>query len=113
MKRIISAIAMLCVSLVVLPVVRAEEHAQAPVRETPRQPGAVHTVYGVVGDGTAMHSLSLVMPDGEMLWFGIGDDTVKDLKDGLLVGKKVAVTYRGPAKDDDSACIMAIRIADA
>lgn len=111
MNRIIASIVVLVASAVLVPSVYAE--GQELSAESPVQKGELHTVVGLVGDGTAMHTLCLEMPDGKILWFGIDDDTEKDLKDGLLVGKKVAVTYREPVEGNDSAVIIAVRIADA
>ena len=111
MNRIIASIVVLVASSVLVPSVYAE--GQERPAAAPVQKGELHTIVGLVGDGTAMHTLCLEMPDGKILWFGIDDDTEKDLKDGLLVGRKIAVTYRDPDEDDDSPCITAVRIADA
>lgn len=52
------------------------------------------TVYGVCGDGTAMHTLQLITDSGDTLEYLIEDegDMASDVQGGLLSGDKVAVT---------------------
>ena len=52
------------------------------------------TVYGVCGDGTAMHTLQLITDGGDTLEYLIEDegDVTSDVQGGLLSGDKVAVT---------------------
>ncbi len=85
MNRIFASIGILCLSWGFVFPVYAE--GQELLAAAPAQKGELHTIEGVVGDGTAMHTLCLETPDGKRLWFGIDDDTEKDLKDGLLVGR--------------------------
>lgn len=60
------------------------------------------TVYGVCGEGTAMHTLELITDAGDSLEYMIaGDgDGVQDVKGGLLVGDRLAV-IEGPMVDGD------------
>lgn len=60
------------------------------------------TVYGVCGEGTAMHTLELITDAGDSLEYMIAEDEdgVQDIKGGLLVGDRMAV-IEGPMVDGD------------
>ena len=60
------------------------------------------TVYGLVGPGTAMHSLELCkISPADTLWFAIDDST--DVKEAnLVIGNRVEVIYKG-CKDEKVA----------
>ena len=68
---------------------------------TPSPSAAEITVTGVVTDA-AMNTLTVKMADGAELSFSTMDATV-DMKDGLLLGDTVAITYTGDIKDGDTS----------
>lgn len=74
---------------------RDKKTAQQPQLKTEADEQVVDTtVYGVCGDGTAMHTLQLITDSGDTLEYLIEDegDMASDVQGGLLSGDKVAVT---------------------
>lgn len=58
------------------------------------------TIYGVCGEGTAMHTLELITDQGDTISYAISDegDVQSDLEGGLFAGDRMAVTateYQG------------------
>ena len=60
------------------------------------------TIYGVCGEGTAMHSLELITDAGDTLRYMIAEDEEgnQDVQGGLLVGDRLAV-IEGGMQDGD------------
>ena len=52
------------------------------------------TLYGVCGDGTAMHSLELIRDEGDTLFLSFGEDSISPVRGGLQVGDRMAVIVR-------------------
>lgn len=67
------------------------------------------TIYGVCGDGTAMHTLELITDAGDTLqyMFGEGDDS--PVVGGLLAGDRLAVV-EGPDVDGDKTADKIINL---
>lgn len=49
------------------------------------------TLYGICGDGTAMHSLELISDEGDTLLLSMAEDSISPVKGGLQVGDRMAV----------------------
>ena len=65
------------------------------------------TVYGVCGDGTAMHSLELITNQGDTLLMGMGDDSIPCVRGGLSVGDRLAVIIKkGNEEEWDRASLV-------
>lgn len=73
----------------------------------------VTAVDGIVLDA-AMHSLEMQSADGVTLEFGIPDEAdVSSLKNGLMIGKAVCVSYTGTITGDDTSMAEITKIADS
>lgn len=59
------------------------------------------TVYGVCGEGTAMHSLELITNNGDTLLMGMGDDSIPCVRGGLSVGDRLAVIIQKGGEEDE------------
>ncbi|RGZ00101.1 hypothetical protein [Clostridium sp. AM58-1XD] len=68
-------------------------------------------ITGTVIDA-AMNSIIIKTDDGEELAFSKEDAKV-ELKDGLLIGIEVTLTYTGEIKDGNAADVKVIKITDA
>lgn len=65
-----------------LPEMNTEEAAETP--DT--------TIYGICGEGTAMHTLQLITDKGDTVVYAMGtDDVDADVKGGLFCGDRLAV----------------------
>lgn len=49
------------------------------------------TLYGICGEGTAMHSLELIRDEGDTLFLSFGEDSISPVRGGLQVGDRMAV----------------------
>lgn len=49
------------------------------------------TIYGVCGEGTAMHTVELITDGGDTLFFGMRIEEDADVQGGLMVGDRLAV----------------------
>lgn len=69
------------------------------------------TVYGVCGEGTAMHTLELITDAGDTLRYVLGEDEDgrQDVQGGLLVGDRLAV-IEGQAVDGDPTARRVINL---
>ena len=61
------------------------------------------SIYGRCGDGTAMHTLELITDQGDTLYFGVNDDSVSNVKGGMGVGDRMAVTLESEATNEEPA----------
>ncbi len=61
------------------------------------------TVYGVCGEGTAMHTLQLVKASGDTLNYLIDVDVQTDVQGGLMVGDQLAVYGKKNADGENEA----------
>ena len=61
------------------------------------------SLYGRCGDGSAMHTLELITDKGDTLYISINDDSVSNVKGGLGVGDRMAVTLAREATDEEPA----------
>ena len=61
------------------------------------------SIYGRCGDGTAMHTLELITDQGDTLYIGVNEDSVSNVKGGMGVGDRMAVTLESEATDDEPA----------
>ncbi len=59
------------------------------------------TVYGVCGEGTAMHSLELITNNGDTLLMGMCDDSIPCVRGGLSVGDRLAVIIQKGGEEDE------------
>ena len=65
------------------------------------------TVYGICGEGTAMHSLELISSQGDTLLMGIEEDSIPRVKGGLSVGDRLAVIInKGDGDEWDKASLV-------
>lgn len=55
------------------------------------------TIYGVCGDGTAMHTLELITDGGDTLSYAMMVEEDADVQGGLLVGDRMAVIGKNTA----------------
>ena len=60
------------------------------------------SIYGRCGDGTAMHTLELITDQGDTLYIGVNEDSVSNVKGGMGVGDRMAVTLESEATDDET-----------
>lgn len=70
------------------------------------------TVYGICGDGTAMHSLELITSQGDTLTMGLGeeDDTIPCVRGGLTVGDRLAVIIKKGGQDEWDRASLVINL---
>ncbi len=59
--------------------------------QTALQEDGDSTVYGLCGEGTAMHTLQLVQASGDTINYLIDADVQTDVQGGLMVGDRLAV----------------------
>lgn len=52
------------------------------------------TLYGICGEGTAMHSLELIRDEGDTLFLTFGEDSISPVRGGLQVGDRMAVIVK-------------------
>lgn len=67
------------------------------------------TIYGVCGEGTAMHTLELVTDAGDTLRYIFGESGDNPVVGGLLVGDRLAVVD-GPVVDGDKTARKIINL---
>ena len=67
------------------------------------------TIYGVCGEGTAMHSLELITDQGDTLHFLLNMDEEANVQGGLLEGDRLAV-IAGKSIDGDKTAKTVINI---
>lgn len=67
------------------------------------------TIYGVCGDGTAMHTLELITDAGDTLQYMFGDGDENTVVGGLLAGDRMAVV-EGPDVDGDKTADKIINL---
>ena len=60
------------------------------------------SIYGRCGDGTAMHTLELITDQGDTLYIGVNEDSVSNVKGGMGVGDRMAVTLESEVSLDKS-----------
>ena len=74
---------------------------QAPARhgEAEADDAADSTVYGVCGEGTAMHTLQLITDTGDTIEYALmdADDNESDVSGGLMCGDRIAVMGKNTA----------------
>lgn len=61
------------------------------------------TVYGVCGDGTAMHTLQLIQANGDTVNYLVDADLETDVQGGLMVGDRLAVLGTKNADGENEA----------
>lgn len=49
------------------------------------------TIYGVCGEGTAMHTVELITDAGDTLFFGMRIEEDADVQGGMMVGDRLAI----------------------
>ena len=70
-----------------------------------------NTITGTVSDG-GMSSTTIATDDGKVITFST-DNSMFDMKDGLLIGDVVKITYKGTIGDDgDTAGVTVIKVTD-
>ncbi len=67
------------------------------------------TVYGLCGEGTAMHTLQLVQASGDTINYLIDADVQTDVQGGLMVGDRLAV-LGGKNVDGENEAKMVINL---
>ncbi len=70
-----------------------------------------NTIYGVCGDGTAMHTVELITDAGDTVNYLIGEDGEErqDVQGGLLVGDRLAI-MEGGNRDGDRVAKKVINL---
>lgn len=61
------------------------------VAVTPEETEADSTIYGVCGEGTAMHTIELITDAGDSLFFGMRIEEDADIQGGMMVGDRLAI----------------------
>lgn len=61
------------------------------------------TVYGVCGEGTAMHTLQLIQANGDTLNYLVDADIQTDVQGGLMAGDRLAVLATKNADGENEA----------
>lgn len=57
----------------------------------PQETETDSTMYGVCGEGTAMHTIELITDAGDTLFFGMRIEEDADVQGGLMVGDRLAI----------------------
>ena len=92
-------ISLLFVFVIAACLVCCNNKSQRPVADTasaPEKDAADSTVYGVCGEGTAMHTLQIVTDMGDTIDYSLigSDDKESDVVGGLMCGDRMAVMGR-------------------
>jgi hypothetical protein len=66
------------------------------------------TVYGVCGDGTAMHTLELISDAGDTIVYSLNNEEETDVEGGLLVGDRLAIL--GSKMGDENVATKVINL---
>lgn len=90
----------------------SETSAAKPSSEVSKETAAGEkTISGIVTGGTE-HSINITADDGTELEFYIGDNTVADYEDGLLIDRKVLITYTGSIDGTDTDSAEVLKVSD-
>ena len=69
------------------------------------------TVYGICGEGSAMHTLELITSQGDTLLLNVDNDSVSSLKGGMSIGDHFAVILqKGSDEDESDKAALAINL---
>lgn len=110
MKKLFSlfaAIVALCVATTGCHEATKKAEAGDSIVAEPSTPDS--TIYGVCGDGTAMHTLELITDAGDSLQYVFGDGDDNPVVGGLLAGDRLAVV-EGPTVDGDKTAKKIINL---
>lgn len=66
-------------------------------------------IYGIVGEGSTMHTLELITEDGKTMSIAVNQDSCSDVQGGIFAGDKVTLITR-PGSDDTPEVVKLVNI---